>query len=157
MFALGSVCRVYLRIMMVVIKLRCYINRGLKPDMIVFCFYEGNDYMPFARVPAYNQPHKHIANAGLLESSLNGIYLNPQRHTIIAKHRLLSPAKPEINSTNSSLMWFNRNLNSIYWAQNAASSSIYRFSPAARVSSSSFCHVCCCCNSSAHSYCRQFW
>jgi len=51
----------------------------LRPDLVIVCFYEGNDYMPFARMPASDQPHEYITNSGLLESTPLGKYLNPHQ------------------------------------------------------------------------------
>lgn len=51
----------------------------LKPDLVILCFYEGNDYMRYPRIPAANQPHEHITNAGFFSCIPYGIYLNPQQ------------------------------------------------------------------------------
>lgn len=72
----------------------------LKPDIVLVCFYEGNDYMPFPRIPAADQPHEHITNAGFFESSPLGVYLNPQQAYQYAASLALIPE----TSTNS----FNR-------------------------------------------------
>ncbi len=53
-----------------------YIPR-LKPDIVIVCFYEGNDYMPFVREPSQSKPIEHITNAGFFDSAPLGTYLNP--------------------------------------------------------------------------------
>jgi hypothetical protein len=47
----------------------------LKPDLVVMCFYEGNDYMPYERTPLPNQPHEYISNAGFFQSAPYGEFL----------------------------------------------------------------------------------
>jgi len=51
----------------------------LKPDVVILCFYEGNDYMHYPRIPSANQPHEHITNAGFFSCTPYGVYLNPQQ------------------------------------------------------------------------------
>jgi hypothetical protein len=48
----------------------------LKPDMVIVCFYPGNDLMPFPREPHAGRPHEHMTNAGFFESAPLGNYLN---------------------------------------------------------------------------------
>lgn len=50
----------------------------LNPDIVILCFFEGNDYMRFSREVSANKPHEHITNAGLLNSSPWGVYLNAE-------------------------------------------------------------------------------
>jgi hypothetical protein len=47
----------------------------IKPDLVVMCFYEGNDYMPYDRTPLPNQPHEYISNAGFFQSAPYGEFL----------------------------------------------------------------------------------
>jgi hypothetical protein len=49
----------------------------LKPDMVVVCFYPGNDLMPFPREPHPERPHEHMTNAGFFDSNPEGTYLTP--------------------------------------------------------------------------------
>lgn len=49
----------------------------LRPDMVVVCFYPGNDLMPFPREPHPGRPHEHMTNAGFFDSSPEGSYLTP--------------------------------------------------------------------------------
>jgi hypothetical protein len=66
----------------------------LKPDVVLVCFYEGNDYMPFARMPASDKPHEYITNAGLFQSSPAGVFLNAEQAYAYAKNQVLIPEQP---------------------------------------------------------------
>ncbi|MFN8321355.1 MAG: hypothetical protein U0T74_01735 [Chitinophagales bacterium] len=48
----------------------------LKPDLIISCFYFGNDLMRFYRPTVPNQPNEHITNAGFFNSYPLGNYLS---------------------------------------------------------------------------------
>lgn len=54
---------------------RKYIPK-IKPDLVIMCFYEGNDYMPFDRDPHPNQPHEYISNAGFFQSAPLGKFMD---------------------------------------------------------------------------------
>lgn len=49
----------------------------LQPDLVILCFYEGNDYMVSYREPLPHRPHEHLTNAGFFQSNPTGSYLNP--------------------------------------------------------------------------------
>lgn len=48
----------------------------LKPDLVIVCFFPGNDLMPFMRDPKQNEPHEYVTNAGFYQSNINGKYFN---------------------------------------------------------------------------------
>jgi hypothetical protein len=48
----------------------------VKPDLVIVCFFEGNDYMLFPREPKQNQPHEHMTNAGFYSSNPLGRYMD---------------------------------------------------------------------------------
>ncbi len=48
----------------------------LKPDVVINCFYAGNDFMKYEREPDAARPHEHLTNAGLLASNPLGKYLS---------------------------------------------------------------------------------
>jgi hypothetical protein len=48
----------------------------IEPDVVVSCFYTGNDYMRYKREPNTNEPHEHLTNAGFYSSGPYGKYLN---------------------------------------------------------------------------------
>lgn len=50
----------------------------VKPDVVVCCFFTGNDLMSHEREPDAAKPHEHITNAGLFASEPYGEYLSPQ-------------------------------------------------------------------------------
>jgi hypothetical protein len=50
----------------------------VKPDVVVSCFYTGNDYMSFCREPNEKEPLEHMTNAGLFSSNPYGQYLNAE-------------------------------------------------------------------------------
>jgi len=47
---------------------------ALRPDLVVVCFYPGNDMMGFERDVKLGEPHEHITNAGFFQSNINGKY-----------------------------------------------------------------------------------
>jgi hypothetical protein len=47
----------------------------INPDVVVMCFYEGNDYMPYDRTPQPNKPHEYISNAGFFQSAPYGKFM----------------------------------------------------------------------------------
>lgn len=49
----------------------------LKPDVVVSCFFVGNDFMRYEREPDSTRPHEHLTNAGLIASAPYGKYLPP--------------------------------------------------------------------------------
>lgn len=51
----------------------------LKPDLVIVCFYPGNDLMGFYRTPCEYEPPEHITNAGLLNSNVFGTYYSAQK------------------------------------------------------------------------------
>ncbi len=48
---------------------------SLHPDVVIFCFFSGNDIMLYPREPRADQPHEYLTNAGMLESSPLGQFL----------------------------------------------------------------------------------
>lgn len=50
----------------------------VKPDVVVSCFYTGNDYMSFCREPNKKEPIEHMSNAGLFSSNPYGQYLSAE-------------------------------------------------------------------------------
>lgn len=51
----------------------------LKPDMVIICFFSGNDFMSYERTPKANEPHEFITNAGFFNSNIHGQYRNAQQ------------------------------------------------------------------------------
>lgn len=49
---------------------------ALKPDIVIVCFYEGNDLMKLPRIPSKAKPHEHMTNAGFYDSSPMGEYMD---------------------------------------------------------------------------------
>lgn len=47
----------------------------IQPDLVVMCFYEGNDYMLFDRPSTANRPIEYLTNAGFYQSSPYGQFL----------------------------------------------------------------------------------
>jgi hypothetical protein len=84
----------------------------IQPDLVIICFYPGNDFMPFYRNPSANEPHEHITNAGFFMSNPAGKYLNPQEAYL---HYLAQISIPK------HLTFFNRlcsftSISSLFWA-----------------------------------------
>ncbi len=48
----------------------------IKPDIVVMCFYEGNDYMPYNRTPQHMHPHEYMSNAGFFISAPHGEFMD---------------------------------------------------------------------------------
>jgi hypothetical protein len=48
----------------------------LNPDLVIICFYEGNDYMLFDRTSRPNQPHEYLSNAGFYQSAPYGVFMD---------------------------------------------------------------------------------
>lgn len=51
----------------------------IKPDLVIVCFYPGNDIMSYPRTPKAQEPHEHITNAGFFSSNINGQYYDAER------------------------------------------------------------------------------
>ncbi len=47
----------------------------INPDLVVMCFYEGNDYMPFDRSCSPQHPLEYLTNAGFYQSSPFGKFM----------------------------------------------------------------------------------
>jgi len=48
----------------------------VKPDVVISCFYTGNDYMNYYREPKSNEPHEYITNAGFYSSNPTGVHMS---------------------------------------------------------------------------------
>ncbi len=51
----------------------------LQPDLVIVCFFSGNDFMSYGREPKSNEPHEFITNAGFYNSNIHGKYMNVQQ------------------------------------------------------------------------------
>jgi hypothetical protein len=82
----------------------------LKPDLVIVCFYPGNDYMQYERKVSSGFPHEHIINAGFLSSNVGGNYYSAEEvYHIYLKH-LSIPETTMFNrlcckSVISTLLW----------------------------------------------------
>lgn len=84
----------------------------VKPDLVIVCFYEGNDFMHFPREPNKNQPHEHMTNAGFFTSNPLGSYLDPKQ----AYHYYLSLVSiPEIKEKSFNQFCSKSALGSLLW------------------------------------------
>lgn len=51
----------------------------VEPDVVVSCFYTGNDYMKYYREPNQLEPHEYITNAGFYSSNPLGKHLSAEK------------------------------------------------------------------------------
>lgn len=82
----------------------------LRPDMVVVCFYPGNDLMPFPRESHPERPHEHMTNAGFFESAPLGQYLD----AVEAYNYYRSLVTIPCNSENSGF-WSSTAITSVVW------------------------------------------
>lgn len=83
----------------------------LNPDLVIVCFYMGNDLMEYPRVSRSSEPHEHICNAGFMQSNINGKYYDEKSAYGYYKNLFLIPKKTNLfntimaKSSLTSLMW----------------------------------------------------
>ena len=83
----------------------------IKPDLVILCFFEGNDIMQYYREPNIARPHEHLTNAGFFQSEPCGAYLNPQESYEFYKDLISVPmdgsffTKLSSKSTFFSMLW----------------------------------------------------
>lgn len=82
----------------------------LKPDMIIVCFYPGNDLLPFPREPLPLRPHEHMTNAGFFESAPEGKYLDAHEAYSYYRKLITIPS----NSANYGF-WSSTAITSLVW------------------------------------------
>lgn len=82
----------------------------LRPDMVVVCFYPGNDLMPYPRQPHHDRPHEHMTNAGLFDSSPEGEYLDADSAYHYYRNLITIPAEAK-----HARLWSSTAITSMMW------------------------------------------